>query len=276
MAFTFTLTSLVALASFSGSAFAAPSLVGEKIVARAACASTINSASGDTCATIAAAHGLTAADIQNANTFLNCNDIWTNTPICVPAGGSTGGSTTTPTCSSTYNSASGDNCDTIANKYGLTKAAIQSANSFVNCDDIWTNTPICIPPGGTSNNGGSNTGGSGCVMTYISESGDSCNSLANDFGLSASAIQNANSFVNCNDIWANTALCIPSGGRVSTPQSGSASDCVVTYTSTSGDNCDNIGQKFGLDSSDVQNANNWVNCNDIWSGTSLCIVSGCS
>lgn len=75
MAFTFTLTTLVALASFSGSAFAAPAPNSENIAARAPCLKTIYTKAGDTCDTLAAATGLTANDIKTANDFVTCNDI---------------------------------------------------------------------------------------------------------------------------------------------------------------------------------------------------------
>jgi hypothetical protein len=45
------------------------------------CRATYTSVAGDTCATIGSKYGLTAQAILNANTFLNCNDIWVGTSI---------------------------------------------------------------------------------------------------------------------------------------------------------------------------------------------------
>jgi len=116
------------------------------------CASRYNSVAGDTCASIGTKFGLTAAQISAANTFVNCGDIWANTNLCIPPGGTPPTSTTSatqpaPTCVSRYTSVAGDNCVNIGAKYGLTGTQISTANSFVNCNDIWVGTNLCIPPG---------------------------------------------------------------------------------------------------------------------------------
>ncbi|CAG8625691.1 16356_t:CDS:2, partial [Acaulospora colombiana] len=216
---------------------------------------------GDTCDSIGSKNGLTGTAIKNANTFLTCTDIW--------AGGNTGTTNpttpTTPTCASTYYSKAGDTCDSIGTKNGLTGTAIKNANTFLTCTDIWAGTPICIPTGGTTNPTTPTT--PTCASTYYSKSGDTCDSIGTKNGLTGTAIKNANTFLACTDIWAGTPICIPTGGS-NTPT------CVSQYTAGDNETCTTVGTKFGLSATAIYNANTFVGCNDIWKGTNLCIPPG--
>ena len=110
-----------------------------------ACKSTYISKAGDTCVSIENQFNLQPNTILPANTFLNCNDIWVGTPICVPDGPYK--TTPPPSCKSTYISKPNDTCDSIENAFNLVAGTIKTANSFLTCNDIWTNTPICVPDG---------------------------------------------------------------------------------------------------------------------------------
>ena len=141
-----------------------------------ACSQTYNSKLGDTCDTIETKFGLQQGDILGANTFLTCGNIWENTPICIPHGGSTPTPTTTTTapgsastpakCKSTYYSVPSDTCDSIDSAYNLQSGSVKSANSWVDCSNIWTGTALCIPDGPYKEN-------IGCtIQTYYSQAGD--------------------------------------------------------------------------------------------------------
>ncbi|PVG02513.1 glycoside hydrolase/deacetylase [Serendipita vermifera] len=238
------------------------------------CRTTYYSVAGDNCNTIGAKYGLTGTQIYNANTFLNCNDVWVGTPICIPNGGSgtpptstsTTSSTPAPTCVSRYTSVAGDNCNTIGAKYGLTGTQIFNANTFLNCNDVWVGTSICIPPGGTpptSSTTSSTPPQPSCVSTYRSVSGDTCNSIGTKYGLTGTQIYNANTFLNCNDIWVNTPICIPPGG----------SACTQTINSVAGATCDSIGAQYGVSGAQILAWNTFLNCNDIWTGTPVVSIS---
>lgn len=182
-----------------------PTVVIDPMPTAPVCEEFYTSVDGDTCASIGAKYGLTANQIHEANTFLNCDDIWTWTPICIPGGGVTPTSTSPPpsgTCASTYTSVSGDTCATIGAKYGLTAGQIHEANSFLNCDDIWVWTPVCIPQTSTPPQ-------PTCATTYTSQAGDTCETIEAMFGLPAGSVKAANDFVTCNDIWQYTPICIP-------------------------------------------------------------------
>lgn len=173
------------------------------------CASTYRSAAGDTCTSIEQKFGLPAGSILASNSFLNCDDIWVNTPICIPPGGSSSSSSTSssstpaPSCVSTYRSVAGDTCTSIEAKFGLSAGAISQANSFVTCTDIWVNTPLCIPPGGSP----PTTGGQ-CTRTIRSTQDATCDSIGAANGVSGAQIKAWNDFLDCNDIWTNTPVCV--------------------------------------------------------------------
>ncbi|KAG9020489.1 hypothetical protein FS842_007252 [Serendipita sp. 407] len=189
------------------------------------CVSTYSSQPNDTCASIEANFGLPTGSILGANSFLNCSDIWQYTPICIPPGSNREAltptpqiltptttigpitpfrttitlSTPVPICVTTYVSRPNDSCATIESQFHLSSGAILGANSFVNCNDIWLNTPLCIPPGGI---------GASCTSTISSGPGDTCDLIGSRHGISGYQVQLWNSFLNCNDIWNHTPVCV--------------------------------------------------------------------
>lgn len=176
------------------------------------------SQAGDTCASIAAPFGLTADDIYAANTFLDCQNIWANTPICIPFPRPTATITGTfypvPTCEFTYTSQQGDTCDTLAVRFHVTSDEILAYNSFLSCDNIWANTPICVPPMDPITTDpitittvtdpwvdpGTTVPVPTCSVTYTSVEGDTCDSIGSLFGISGNSVYQANTFLSCNDI----------------------------------------------------------------------------
>jgi LysM repeat protein len=212
------------------------------------CVSTYGSNDGDTCTSIEAQFGLVAGTIFAVNSFLDCNDIWTGTPICIPDGpyvstSSTSGSsasdtatpTPTPTCVSTYASTDGDTCTSIENQFNLQAGTIFAANPILDCNDIWTNTPICIPDGpyvSTSSLSSSTdptpTPTPTCKFSYVSEPNDTCSSIETAYNLVEGTIKAYNSFLTCDDIWTYTPICVPDG-----PYASSTSTSTWTSSTTS-------------------------------------------
>lgn len=189
----------------------------EPILRRDACKSTYSSQSGDTCTTIEQKYGLVSGTILAANTFLTCSNIWANTPICVPDG--------PYACSETYYSKNGDTCDSIETLYDLEVGEILASNSFLDCNDIWENTPICIPADDCiTTTTGTSPPTTECKSMYYSVLGDTCDSLDHKFNLASGTILSANSFVTCKDIWAGTQLCIPDSGCTTQPYTSQAND----------------------------------------------------
>jgi len=236
-----------------------------------ACSQTYSSKMGDTCDSIEKMFSLPTNSILAANTFLTCSNIWEKTPICIPNGGSTPSSTPSSTtttttttttsskCKSTYHSSSGDTCDSLDKAYNLASGSIHSANSFLTCNDIWAGTSICIPDGPYNED-------IGCtIQTYYSQAKDTCDSIEAKYALAAGDVKQDNPFVTCSDIWSGTSLviCVP-------PQA--AEGCTKTVSSWDCATCDDIGATYGVTGAQIKSWNSFVDCNDIWTNTPICVA----
>ncbi|KAG8832658.1 hypothetical protein FRC18_004753, partial [Serendipita sp. 400] len=111
------------------------------------------------------------SQIFDANPFLDCNNIWVGTPICMPdvprlststianptistivstTISSVGRPSSTTTSSSIrcqfqVTSQKDDTCSSIGIHWGFSESEIWQANPFLDCENIWVGTPICIP-----------------------------------------------------------------------------------------------------------------------------------
>lgn len=65
------------------------------------------------------------SDVRNSGQY---------TPICIPPGGAPA------TCTQTYTSVAGDNCDSIGAKFGVSGDQILAWNTFLTCSDIWVSS----------------------------------------------------------------------------------------------------------------------------------------
>lgn len=90
-------------------------------------------------------------------------------------------------CTQKYYTASGDSCSSVDKKYNLVDGTIKKANNFVNCNDIWSGTELCIPDGPYKQ--------SNCKQTYLSAKGDTCFGIEQDFHLVHGTIKQANDFL---------------------------------------------------------------------------------
>jgi LysM repeat protein len=107
-----------------------------------------------------------------------------------------------------------------------------------------------------------------CVSgnTYTTKEGDTCDSIAQTYGVSAATMFYINpTIVNCSSIWTGTKLCLPN-------------TCSSIYTVQANDTCSTIAADYGLLTVDVINFNSQlnVNCSNLvdpvpyW-GSTLCV-----
>lgn len=261
------------------------------------CLYNILSAAGDTCGSLGAQYGVTGEDILAANSFLDCGDILVGTPICIPAifypptmsFSSSISASPVPSCASTYVvPTTGETCDSIGAQFGVSGADILNYNSFLNCQDIWQWTSVCIPyPVITdifptvSSTTVTAVPVPTCASTYVvPTTGETCDSIGAKFGVSGPQILSSNSFLNCQDIWQWTQVCIPypiiSDPFPTVTYSSSGPNiptCITTHISVANETCDTIGAQYGISGTEVLNANTFLDCNDIWIGTPVCITT---
>ncbi|KAF5383492.1 hypothetical protein D9757_006090 [Collybiopsis confluens] len=105
------------------------------------CKSQYTVVAGDNCVAIAAEFSVSDAALLAANPAVNaqCSNLSVGELLCIPlppAG-----------CSAQYTVASGDVCISIANKFGITAAQLQSANPQIDaaCDNLAVGELLCIP-----------------------------------------------------------------------------------------------------------------------------------
>ncbi|KAF7326989.1 hypothetical protein MSAN_02492700 [Mycena sanguinolenta] len=140
-------------------------------------------------------------------------------------------------CTSTYTVVSGDTCNIIASRTGVSTATIESLNSSINsgCTNLQIGESLCLSTSSTSTSSGS------CTSTYTVVSGDTCTIIASKTGVSVATIEADNSAINsgCTNLQVGQVLCL--SGTSSTGSSGStgtgssgAIDGIATYYDPNG------------------------------------------
>ncbi|KAG1814248.1 uncharacterized protein BJ212DRAFT_1362392 [Suillus subaureus] len=109
---------------------------------------------------------------------------------------------------------SGDTCDAISAMYNVSTYQLATVNSGIidpDCDNLFIGEVLCL---GIS--------GQDCDVTYVMQTGDTCQSVANaaDIPISTLLANNPNVNTNCTNAYAGEVLCTASQIYVNTTQSG--------------------------------------------------------
>lgn len=126
-----------------------------------------------------------------------------------PSGGSGSGGGSSGTCTSTFTVVSGDTCDGIAAQFGITLAQLESFNPSLdsNCD-IDVGEVLCVAESSSGSTGSSGSGGS-CPNTFTVVSGDTCDGIASQFGITLAQLEALNPSLDSNcDIDVGQVLCV--------------------------------------------------------------------
>lgn len=184
---------------------------------------------GDTLNQIARTHNTTVTAILQANNLTNPNLIYVGQTLTIPTG--TGGTpppaatTTPPPSSGSHTVRPGETLGSISRLYGITVQSLAQANQIVNPNLIYVGqlltipgggTPPATPPPGATPTPPPSSGGS----VYVVQAGDTLNRIAVRFGVTTTAIMQANGLTNPNLIYVGQALNIPAGGTNPPPPSG--------------------------------------------------------
>jgi LysM repeat protein len=137
-------------------------------------------------------------------------------PAQTPQAGvtATGGTTST---GGSYTVESGDTCAAIAQSHDISVDALLAANRTINCNNLRIGDSLKIPasttaatprPGTTPKPGTTPSSGG---KTYVVESGDNCQAIADANGISLSALLSANPSIDsgCTNIKPGQSLKIP-------------------------------------------------------------------
>ncbi|KAF7378476.1 Glycoside hydrolase family 18 protein [Mycena sanguinolenta] len=166
------------------------------------CAQTYTVKSGDTCAAIEAANGVSDAQLHALNPTINsgCTNLSVGQTLCLQAG--TGGGSTSG-CTQTYTVKSGDTCAAIEAANGVSDAQLHALNPTINagCTNLSVGQQLCLSQGSTS---------SGCTKTYTVKSGDTCAAIEAANGVSDAQLHALNAAINsgCTNLSIGETLCL--------------------------------------------------------------------
>jgi LysM repeat protein len=221
------------------------------------------------------------------------------------------------TCDEFYLVASGDTCDSIVADYGISLATFYAWNPAVgtDCADLELSEYVCVDIIGytitsvtatattTTTGDGVSTPSpiqtgivSTCDKFYLVVSGDTCDSVASDAGISLTTFYDWNPAVgtDCADLEVDEYVCVDiigyvasstttaaastttSGNGITTPtpyETGMVSDCNAFYLVSSGDSCTTIADAEDITVADIEawNADVGTDCADIWLGYYICV-----
>ncbi len=147
---------------------------------------------GDTLYTIAQMYGTTVERILAANPGLTVNNLQIGQQICIPRA-------TSPCNGILYTVRAGDTLYTIAQMYGTTVERILAANPGLSVNNLQIGQQICIPSFTPVCNG----------IRYTVKAGDTAYLIARAYGISLTALMNANPNVDLSTLYVGQVLCIP-------------------------------------------------------------------
>ncbi|MEZ4770776.1 MAG: LysM peptidoglycan-binding domain-containing protein [Caldilineales bacterium] len=104
----------------------------------------------------------------------------------------------------------GENLSMIAQRYGVSPAALAQANGISNPNLIYTGQRLVIPGAGGGNSSGGGGAASGGI--HIVQRGENLSSIAQRYGTSTAALARANSISNPNHIYVGQRLVLTSSG----------------------------------------------------------------
>jgi LysM repeat protein len=167
---------------------------------------------------IALRYNLTVDALATANGLSNASRIYTGQRLVIPASGSA--TSQTKPSSGAHIVQPGENLFRIALRYGITTQTLAAANGIANTSRIYAGQRLVIPGRGTAPTAPGQQAPSG--RTYVVRRGDKLSAIARQYGVSVSALAQANGIRNPSLIYAGQVLHIPQSGNSAPPASSPA------------------------------------------------------
>ncbi|KAK4195984.1 LysM domain-containing protein [Triangularia verruculosa] len=266
--------------------------------------------SGDECDIVAAKNGITTAQLRSWNEInTSCSNLWLDYYVCVGVPGVVPSPTTTSTTSSAPSPTvspvmpgyasncnrwdkvrSGDQCDTLAGRNGISVTQLRNWNTQINaqCNNLWLDYYVCVGiPGVTPSPTTSTTPSvptptvspvmpgyvSNCDRWDMVRSGDQCDIIASRNRVTTAELRTWNTQINagCSNLWLGYYICV--GVPAPSPvMPGLAGTCNRWHLVASGDQCDNIASRYGITLAQFKSWNTQVNaaCSNLWLGYYVC------
>ncbi|KAJ3017553.1 UNVERIFIED_CONTAM: hypothetical protein HDU68_011585, partial [Siphonaria sp. JEL0065] len=202
-------------------------------------------------------------------------------------------------CEFTYSTLATDTCGTIATQYVMTLGAFKGLNPTVQCGDgvyFEANQLVCVPSpvNGTATNKSFTAPSSNstvlsfaCSYDYVLQKGDSCNSVATLFNVSATDAFYLNQFLNCEDTVAFTGKPYCLAGTLNTT-TGSISlggpknvtlnapipsdSCNSTVIAGTNQTCADVSKANNITVSLLGAWNKGLDCWNVGEGNTVCVA----
>lgn len=189
---------------------------------------------GETLSSIAARYGVSAQALAQANQLTNRDWIYVGQRLRIPSQGSSA-SAGSP---AGYHVVSyGESLTSIAWKYGVSVEDLVRANGLPNPNFVFAGQRLVIPSGGAQTASAAPASApaeAGGETTHIVQAGQTLTSIAARYGVSVSALMQANGLRNQDFIYVGQRLRIPAPGSAPAPSASIASAPVLTEAPYSG------------------------------------------
>lgn len=156
---------------------------------------------GDALSDIAKKFSVSVNDLKTANNIRNADQIKIGQVLNIPVKSSSTATAapapTTSTETTTYKVQRGDALSDIAKRFGISVKAIEDANNIRNANRISIGQVLTIPASAPT------------TISYTVQRGDVLSDIARNFGISLTAIKNANAIRNANNLRAGQVIQIP-------------------------------------------------------------------
>ncbi|KAJ5647451.1 hypothetical protein N7490_003823 [Penicillium lividum] len=206
---------------------------------------------------------------------------------------------------------SGATCSSFASSWGLSVENLQQLNPGITCPNLDSSKSYCVigtatddPPSTTSttktatsatpteaapSNSPTMPGiADNCDGFHKVSSGDQCNTIATQYGISESQFKSWNSQVNndCTNLWLDYYVCVHVPGATTTSQApeptasgptpqmpGIVSNCKNYHLIKDGDSCWSIDTAAGITLAQFRTWNTQIDatCSNLWLGYYVCV-----
>ncbi len=196
---------------------------------------------GDTLYLIAQRYGVSIAALRNANNLRSDVLYPGQTLVVSSVGGGSGSSSGTQ-----YVVKAGDSLWRLSTQFGVSIAAIRSANGLVS-DALHVGQKLTIPG---SHSGGGQSGST----TYTVKSGDSLYLIAQRFGITVNQIRQLNG-LSSNTIYVGQTLKVSSTGASNPVPAPPTQQVVYVHSVKWGETLESIGRNYGVTAQAIASAN---------------------
>ncbi len=226
---------------------------------------------GDTLQSIAAQYpGVTADDIAIANDMPQWGYIWVGQALNIPQPTEAAAEETAPaTADVVYTTQTGDTLSDIAARFEVEVADIVAANDLANPNQIAADQTLVIPSVRLGTGGAEPLplGRGGPVApTYAVRGNETLADIAARFGVSETALAQANGITDPDQVNYIRLLAIPEmgqGGYTEPESAAAAQPAALRYTVQYGDTLAGIAAQFGIDAAEIARANGLTDFNHI-------------